>query len=76
MLFYNDWYEISKTMDDEYDTFQTIIFPNISSLLNEKYDMLEMKKNIDDYCVDDHYNMKFNNFCKNCLLDEPQCVCN
>ena len=72
---YNDWYEISKNMDDEYDTFQNIIIPNIYNLLDEEYDIIEMKKNIDDYCVDDYYNMDFKDFCRNCVLHEPQCVC-
>ena len=72
---YNDWYEIAETMDDKYDTFETIIIPNISNLLDEEYDITEMKKKINDYCVDDHYNMDFKEFCKNCILHEPYCVC-
>lgn len=59
MHYYNDWYEISKTMDDEYDTFQNIIIPSISNLLDEKYDIILIKENISNYCVDDYYNMNF-----------------
>lgn len=72
---YNNWYEISQTMDDEYDTFKNIIIPNISKLLDEEYDIIETQKKISDYCVDDYYNMNFKNFCKNCVLHEPLCVC-
>lgn len=74
-MVYNDWYETSKTMDDMYDTFEKIILPNISNILDTDYEYHKMKKNINDYCIDDHYNMEFRNLCKNCLIHEPQCVC-
>ena len=75
MLSYNDWYETAKNMDDMYDTLEKIVLPNISNILEENYDYIEMKKNINNYCIDDHYNMEFRNFCKNCFIHEPQCVC-
>ena len=75
MLSYNDWYETAKNMDDMYDTLEKIVLPNISNILDEDYDYIEMKKNINNYCIDDHYNMKFLKFCKNCYIHEPVCVC-
>jgi len=75
MLSYNDWYETAETMDDMYDTLQKIVLPNISNILDEDYDYIKMKKNMDDYCIDDHYNMEFRNFCKNCFIREPRCIC-
>tara|TARA_B110001450_G_scaffold100641_1_gene95343 strand:+ start:845 stop:1072 length:228 start_codon:yes stop_codon:yes gene_type:complete len=74
-MFYNNWYETAETMDDMYDTLQEIVLPNISNILDEDYDYVEMKKNINDYCIDEHYNMVFTNFCKNCFIHEPQCIC-
>jgi len=78
MICYNDWCNISETMDDNFDTFDEIIMPSISSILDDKFndeEVYNIKKNIDNYCIDEYLNMKFNEICRECFLHEPQCVC-
>ena len=75
MTCYNNWANNSETIDDKYDTFENIIFPNISNILDDKLNKIEIKKSIDDYCIDDYLNMNFHDFCNNCYLHEPKCVC-
>lgn len=75
MLYYNNWYDICETMDDKYDTLKSIVIPNISSILDDEYNIIEIINSINDYCEDEHYNMKFIDFCKICYIHEPQCIC-
>jgi hypothetical protein len=72
---YNDWYETAATMDDEYDTMKHIILPIITDILEEDISYIDVSNNMKHYCVDDHYNMVFKDFCKNCVFHEPQCIC-
>ena len=72
---YINWYETVVTMEDEYDTMKQTILPMISYLLEEDIKYFNVSNNIEHYCVDDHYNMVFKDFCNNCVLHEPCCVC-
>jgi|DEB0MinimDraft_6_1074348.scaffolds.fasta_scaffold180841_2 hypothetical protein len=78
MICYNNWCNISETMDDNYDTFNEIIMPSISNILDDKFydeEVYYIKKNIDNYCIDEYLNMEFKEICKECFLHEPHCVC-
>lgn len=78
MFFSNNWSDIAENMDDTYDTFEEIIIPNIYNIFEEEFyydEVINIKKNIDNYCIDEYYNMEFKNVCDECFLHEPQCVC-